>query len=604
MKNIFRRILGIISSALRLAVLAVLSFWLGLMLAMYSESLTRHGIQVVGCVGILGVALLLWQAQRKGKLHFGIAMAVAAALAGGWFAVFAHKGAFSVLQLACNAGAATFVLSLLWAWIVGRRNLFFGAPSNRVYGWALVGLASMTVLYYSMEKWRGKQMWARVEQDLAARGMGKFPGWKSPVLPEDQDMAKASIFAPLNQFVITNGGQRTVWIDEAGYNRLKAIRVPPRFNFITGISSPWTQQTNYDYAETAVYLRSNSVAEKRVALPGGPDEAVVMAYINGFSNELEQVRAASLRQGASFKPHGAIQAIVYHLSRTFAWRAAAELKMQQTDAALEDIRCALRLARAEYPNSLNNLVPVVGAMFSEAMQPVWEGIQERRWSDAQLALIQQDLASFDALSFHETFAGNLEWLWMDQINEIMPISPLPQDIKLVGVDENATGIKLARVILPIGWSYEDQAAIYFQGRELFSVVDPAKHRVFPEEVRKPTANYPMDPIAGRIERLRVRTAFEILAKGEGDVQTRLNLGTIACALERYRVAEGRYPEKLDALFPRYMAKVPDDIYTGQPLKYEITSNGKFVLHSVGWNQTDDHCKPDSDDLVWTYSPIK
>jgi len=61
----------------------------------------------------------------------------------------------------------------------------------------------------------------------------------------------------------------------------------------------------------------------------------------------------------------------------------------------------------------------------------------------------------------------------------------------------------------------------------------------------------------------------------------------ACALERYRLANSQYPEKLDALVPDYLAKIPTDVITGEPLKYERTANGLFLLYSVGWNETDD-----------------
>lgn len=71
------------------------------------------------------------------------------------------------------------------------------------------------------------------------------------------------------------------------------------------------------------------------------------------------------------------------------------------------------------------------------------------------------------------------------------------------------------------------------------------------------------------------------------VQTDVDLVTVACALERHRLAEGSYPDKLEALSPRFITTLPHDIINGQPLKYRRAPNGKFVLYSVGWNATDD-----------------
>lgn len=71
------------------------------------------------------------------------------------------------------------------------------------------------------------------------------------------------------------------------------------------------------------------------------------------------------------------------------------------------------------------------------------------------------------------------------------------------------------------------------------------------------------------------------------VQSSINLARVACALERYRLAHGEYPETLNALAPQFIAKLPHDIINGQPLHYHRETDGRFVLYSVGWNETDD-----------------
>ena len=70
-------------------------------------------------------------------------------------------------------------------------------------------------------------------------------------------------------------------------------------------------------------------------------------------------------------------------------------------------------------------------------------------------------------------------------------------------------------------------------------------------------------------------------------QTLANEAFIACGLERYRLAQGEYPETLEALVPQFAEKLPHDIIGGQPLKYHRAANGGFVLYSVGWNEKDD-----------------
>ena len=81
------------------------------------------------------------------------------------------------------------------------------------------------------------------------------------------------------------------------------------------------------------------------------------------------------------------------------------------------------------------------------------------------------------------------------------------------------------------------------------------------------------------------------------IQSSIDLARVACALERYRLAHGQYPDTLDALAPQFIGKLPHDIINGQPLHYRRTddppsqssgaASGKFILYSVGWNETDD-----------------
>ena len=70
-------------------------------------------------------------------------------------------------------------------------------------------------------------------------------------------------------------------------------------------------------------------------------------------------------------------------------------------------------------------------------------------------------------------------------------------------------------------------------------------------------------------------------------QTRVNEAIVACALERYRQAQGQFPESLEPLSPRFLPNMTHDLITGAPLLYRRTPDGQFILYSVGWNEKDD-----------------
>ena len=95
-------------------------------------------------------------------------------------------------------------------------------------------------------------------------------------------------------------------------------------------------------------------------------------------------------------------------------------------------------------------------------------------------------------------------------------------------------------------------------------------------------------------------------------QTILDQTALACALERYRLANGLYPENLQSLVPQLIKRIPTDVINGESLHYHRTDYGRFVLYSIGWNEKDDGgtvawtdskppgVNPDKGDWVWDY----
>lgn len=75
---------------------------------------------------------------------------------------------------------------------------------------------------------------------------------------------------------------------------------------------------------------------------------------------------------------------------------------------------------------------------------------------------------------------------------------------------------------------------------------------------------------------------------------------LAFALAAYQRDHGRYPKELAALAPKYLDKVPIDIFSGKPLIYRPSENG-YLLYSVGVNGRDEEGQgyedmPQGDDL--------
>lgn len=85
--------------------------------------------------------------------------------------------------------------------------------------------------------------------------------------------------------------------------------------------------------------------------------------------------------------------------------------------------------------------------------------------------------------------------------------------------------------------------------------------------------------------------------GATDVQERsaqeLELAHLALALEIFKADEGRYPDKLGEVAPRYLPTVPRDRFSSKPLIFEREGTG-YTLYSVGINLKDDGGRSEKD----------
>ncbi len=80
----------------------------------------------------------------------------------------------------------------------------------------------------------------------------------------------------------------------------------------------------------------------------------------------------------------------------------------------------------------------------------------------------------------------------------------------------------------------------------------------------------------------VTRAVEMFLRGDAQLHSAIT----ALACERYRLAQGAWPEALDELVPRYLPAVPIDPFDGAPLRYKKTTAG-IVIYSIGENGVDD-----------------
>jgi hypothetical protein len=78
------------------------------------------------------------------------------------------------------------------------------------------------------------------------------------------------------------------------------------------------------------------------------------------------------------------------------------------------------------------------------------------------------------------------------------------------------------------------------------------------------------------------------------VQTYLAQAETACALERYRLARGKYPQKLSELVPEWTGTLPADPLGGESFGYTLKPDDTFVLTGSSW----------MDGKPWTWTRVR
>jgi hypothetical protein len=307
------------------------------------------------------------------------------------------------------------------------------------------------------------------------------------------------------------------------------------------------------------------------------------------------------------------------LAQTLAQRAQCEFLLGQPDKALRELTLMHDLCRILEKPPTGKPETLVESMINVAITGLYvstvaDGFKLHAWREPQLAALQEQLKDISlppwvAESFREElvwatflFESNPPRKLADMVSNSDPSYKPPTTWSLL-----KDPLYLYLEFAPRGWMYQSLvklASLEPRPAECFDVehgtISP---RIFSEaagNVDKFFAHRSPFKTLVKIGIPNFTRAAQITAYN----QTLANEGQIVCALERYRLANAAYPETLDALVPQFIEKLPHDIIGGQPLHYRRTGDDKFLLYSVGWNETDDggtaSDKMDQGDWVWQY----
>ncbi len=324
-------------------------------------------------------------------------------------------------------------------------------------------------------------------------------------------------------------------------------------------------------------------------------------YLSGTESmvpELEMIRKAAERPFAHWEMDARepfnipMQVLVRMRSccQVIAQRAQAHLLLGQPDQALHDLELILAMQRlmGGYPPSLviAMINSAVGRLYVNVVE---DGLRTGLWQEPQLRSLGEQLRRIDTLSPFEQGMKS-ERAAVFYILDTYPRGRLPA--VLLGKKEanwqNAPGTFAFFNLCPRGWIDQNKATIARLQDVISAGVKAKNHRI--EVAKVPTAtqldamanSFSPYKIIGRYAIPNVVRAITVLAQN----QVRVQQAIIACALERFRLEHGKYPDSLEWLSPELPERIPVDPLTGTPFLYRL-KDGIFTLWSVGWNMTDE-----------------
>ncbi len=447
----------------------------------------------------------------------------------------------------------------------------------------ILAMIALVILLYVEEDWRGAHAWAATKAKWEARGESfDYNKFIPRPVPDDQNLAAL----PLFKLESEKGLDGTSYMGVGPLNRamrsdLPTLDSPPLGNWMRGELPDMTK------------VQKVIAADYQLAFPGAKSSGDTLAQFNAIYPFFADFMAASgTRPLCRFnldytisppvmRPLGPITAPI-KLSKIITLHAVLALDHHQPDLALADIKTNYKLlsGTSADPSLVGGLVAIGVAAIDGAA--IYDGLARHAWNDAQLVELQDQLAKADFLSKYQfTMRGEI-------ITETIPNYDW---IKLLQTKKRDVAPMYG--FYPAGWLEQDKTKmVNFLFRELKSI-DPQSRRAFPD------INRQVEIETEQAESLPWRLApwnlfFVVSAPTFTNIsikfavaQVWIDEARIACALERYHLAKGVYPNSLDALAPADIAAVPHDIMNGQPYHYQLRPDGTFALYSVGWNQIDD-----------------
>lgn len=479
------------------------------------------------------------------------------------------------------------------------RTVFVLLRGGKYFSFGLLVILGLIVLLLLGISLKGRWDLVVTKKQLLAQGEKlTLAELTPPLVPDAENFFADPMWVELEDLVPSNDNLGTL-----------TPRIPKGERQLDGLSRLLTEEESATLArefpefasllaqapEIGASRKARNAAEKEPDVDRKRTAEFILAVQTAADPLLTRILTLTERTGANFpirardRSAADLWPMQYLLSvgQFLGLKAWAEIELGQADAARRHISAMLRLSDILVTDPMLFSLMVRTSLVSIALLPVNEGIKSHLWTDTDLREFENRLAPIDLQS------GRILALRGERggLNEMInpSFSPFPQ--------ATGAGAPLKRALPQLQGFFPqlalhgylqifgpgDQAAfnqiiqaaiVAAQGSETLPPQDSA---MFPGDFHKNRGPWFFTHIITSLSLPALAGNAERIAQ----VQTQIDQTRIACALERFRIAQGEYPKTLTALVPHFLAIPLLDGINGRPMSYHRLPNGEFLLFGPG-----------------------
>ncbi|MEA3210307.1 MAG: hypothetical protein QOE70_3364 [Chthoniobacter sp.] len=511
-------------------------------------------------------------------------------------------------------------------------NLFSRCWQNRWIRrlvWTAVTLVTLLALLCTWVNWSGARQWSKVQALLKAEGEPlDFRATLNEPLPDAENFCAIPLLKDL-ALIVDNDPSKGAPGERR--KRLEALKLPS--NGKGGARPGLTNATlgkRADLQAWAGWLRQ----EGSMAVDSGDAARDVLAALSKHDAVIQELAAGLDRPQAQWTPEWKTRelppllptiAIPHYsamqgLNQTLALRATAAARAGEAAKAHETALVIARLNQAclNDPFLIGLLVGASGAGILQGA--TWELCQAHAGTAEDFTRLESALSGFD---FHRStlhawrseMAGMVDTMQFMKGKRDSSLSLF----QMVNNEGNPSGGAISNYFVrAFPGGFFDASTAVLADRELHYLIRPLREEGW-QAARQSAEDWEKELVEMKkqlwahpsyLMTSLIAPASKGIINRAACTQTLVSQAVIACALERYRIETGSYPNSLAPVKLAAGKPLPPDAINGKPMSYRKTADGNYTLWSVGFDGKDDggkrvldKKKPENTNFTMRLTPV-